>query len=272
MPIPSSINDLDTNPNNNSPQGSENVGPNANGYLQALGAFIKQIYTGALKPTAAVDFNVQKITNIANGDTSSTSKDVLTGAQVRALAYKVGEQRMWHGAVANIASVWGPGWQLADGTNGTADCRDRFIVGAGNVYAPGATGGNSTNVLTIANLPAHNHGVNDPGHAHAVSDPGHSHGVSDPGHHHTPDDGHSFLTNGTAANIVPTASAAQAYDLRPFTNNAQTGIGIQSGATNIGIQAGVTNISTQNTGSGTAVENKPPYYASCIIEYTGLGA
>lgn len=33
------------------------------------------------------------------------------------------------------------GWQLCDGTNGTPDLRDVFIVGAGSTYSVGDTGG-----------------------------------------------------------------------------------------------------------------------------------
>jgi len=33
------------------------------------------------------------------------------------------------------------GWALCDGTNGTPDLRDRFILGAGGSYSVGATGG-----------------------------------------------------------------------------------------------------------------------------------
>ena len=36
------------------------------------------------------------------------------------------------------------GWYLCDGQNGTPDLRDRFIVGAGNSYSQGATGGSNT--------------------------------------------------------------------------------------------------------------------------------
>lgn len=266
MPIPASFTDLDPNPNNNSPQGTENVGPNANGYIQALGAFIKQIYNGAVKPLATVDFNAQKITNILAGSTTSTSTDALTGAQVRALAYKVGEQRFWHGAVASIAATWGAGWQLADGTNGTADLRDKFIVGAGLTYAPGATGGNSTNVIAIGNLPAHNHGVTDPSHNHGLNDPGHGHGFTDPGH------AHSWPYSNMVGTGPGSGSFALGSGANQATNTSATGISIQSAASNISLNAASTGISTQNTGSGTAIENKPPYYASCILEYTGIGA
>jgi microcystin-dependent protein len=259
MPIPSSFTDLDTNPNNNSPQGSENVGPNANGYIQALGAFVKQIYNGALKPTAAVDFNAQKITNIANGSVTTSSKDAITGAQARSLAYKVGEVRMWHGAVANIATVWGAGWQLADGTNGTSDLRDRFVVGAGSTYAPNNTGGSATVALSIANLPAHNHGVNDPQHTHGatVNDPGHDH-AQNADTIYSPGLGATSVQSGAGFSLLLNKAAGR-------TVSTATGISVSNAAASTGI-------STQNTGSGTAVENRPPYYALCLIEYTGIGA
>ena len=44
---------------------------------------------------------------------------------------------MWSGAIANIPE----GWALCDGQNSTPDLRDRFIIGAGDAYAVGATGG-----------------------------------------------------------------------------------------------------------------------------------
>ena len=40
---------------------------------------------------------------------------------------------MWSGAITSIPT----GWSLCDGTNGTPDLTDRFIVGAGNTYAVG---------------------------------------------------------------------------------------------------------------------------------------
>ena len=60
---------------------------------------------------------------------------------------------MWSGAASDIPD----GWYLCDGTNGTPDLRDRFVVGAGNAYTPGATGGNAQVTLTKEQLPAHTH-------------------------------------------------------------------------------------------------------------------
>ena len=47
---------------------------------------------------------------------------------------------MWSGAANAIPS----GYVLCDGSNGTPDLRNRFVIGAGSNYAVGATGGGST--------------------------------------------------------------------------------------------------------------------------------
>jgi hypothetical protein len=52
----------------------------------------------------------------------------------------VGGIIMWGGVIGNIPS----NWQLCDGTNGTPDLQDRFIVGAGDSYSVGGTGGAAT--------------------------------------------------------------------------------------------------------------------------------
>lgn len=268
MPIPSSINDLDVNPNNNSPQGSETVGPNANGYLQALGAFIKQIATGVgLAPTSDVNMGGKKLTNLGAGSTTSSSTDAITGAQARALAYKVGEVKMWHGAVANIAATWGPGWQLADGTNGTADLREKFVYAAGSTTAVNTTGGSKS--ITVANMPNHAHGVTDAGHVHGVTDPGHVHGVTDPGHNHNASSGTNFIAAG-GGGVVNFGGSSLAIQAAASTTTALTGIGINTGFTGVSIQTHTTGVTINANGSGT--DYMPPYYALCFIEYTGIGA
>lgn len=44
---------------------------------------------------------------------------------------------IWSGAVGDIPS----NFQLCDGTNGTKDLRDKFLVGAGSTYAVDDSGG-----------------------------------------------------------------------------------------------------------------------------------
>ena len=48
------------------------------------------------------------------------------------------------------ASLFGGTW---------AQLKDRFLLGAGDIYANGATGGEATHTLTIAEMPAHYHRV-----------------------------------------------------------------------------------------------------------------
>lgn len=66
---------------------------------------------------------------------------------------------MWSGSSGTIPT----GWYLCDGTNGTPDLRNKFIVGATSTYAVGATGGSAD-----ATLVSHTHTatVTDPGHFH----------------------------------------------------------------------------------------------------------
>lgn len=68
------------------------------------------------------------------------------------------------------ASVAHEGWALCDGSNGTPDLRDRFIVGAGGKYAKDSKGGNETHghsmtgsvgsaTLSEYQMPSHKHAL-----------------------------------------------------------------------------------------------------------------
>ena len=58
---------------------------------------------------------------------------------------------MWSGTAADIPT----GWALCDGTGGTPDLTDRFILGAGKTYQPGTTGGAATVTPSVAARSAH---------------------------------------------------------------------------------------------------------------------
>lgn len=62
---------------------------------------------------------------------------------------------MWSGSTSSIPS----GWALCDGSNGTPDLRDRFVIGAGNSYSVNATGGNATHTHSMSTAGEHNHGL-----------------------------------------------------------------------------------------------------------------
>jgi hypothetical protein len=67
---------------------------------------------------------------------------------------------LWSGSIGSIPA----GYVLCNGSNGTPDLRDRFVVGAGSSYAVNATGGSADSVVV-----SHTHAatVTDPGHTHA---------------------------------------------------------------------------------------------------------
>lgn len=88
--------------------------------------------------------NVLTLT-FANGtnvpiDLTGLINDAISGAIM-----PVGGIIMWSGGVVP------GGWQLCNGTAGTPDLRDRFIVGAGTAYVSGATGGtiNHNHAVTV---------------------------------------------------------------------------------------------------------------------------
>lgn len=85
-----------------------------------------------------------------NAMTATTATTAINGIPAGVIA-------MWSGSSAAIPS----GWALCNGQNGTPNLVDRFIVGAGNSYAVGATGGEATHTLTVNEMPSHTHNYTD---------------------------------------------------------------------------------------------------------------
>lgn len=61
---------------------------------------------------------------------------------------------LWSGAIVDIPA----GWSLCDGGGGRPDLRDRFVIGAGNTYAPDDSGGAVNHI----------HDFTGSGHAHDI--------------------------------------------------------------------------------------------------------
>lgn len=165
-----------------------------------------------------------------------------TAAQINT-AMPVGGIIIWSGSAAAIPT----GWLLCDGTNGTPNLRDRFVVGAGSTYAVNATGGAATVTLAAANLPAHTHTVNITTGGQSVD---HSHAFQ------------PLALLGAGGGLDGRAISGGAAQLGaaywPMLPVNQTG-----GSSNDHNHA--VNGNTGSIGSGTAHENLPPYYALCYI-------
>ncbi len=96
-----------------------------------------------------LDMNSQKITSLA---TPTASSDAATKGYVDGAGIPIGFILLWSGSTGTIPT----GYQICNGTNGTPDLRDRFVVGAGNSYAVGGTGGATS--VTSGGGGAHTHG------------------------------------------------------------------------------------------------------------------
>ena len=84
-------------------------------------------------------YNPSTNTLVVSGGTISADTIVSTGSG----AFVQGMIIAWSGNTGNIPT----GFVLCDGNNSTPDLRDKFIIGAGNNYNVGATGGSKDAVL-----------------------------------------------------------------------------------------------------------------------------
>ena len=158
--------------------------------------------------------NTLKVGNII--DSSGNSSAFVTGMIL-----------LWYGDTSNIPG----GWVLCNGSNSTPDLRDRFVIGAGNNFTAGGTGGNNSVTLSEANLPSHRHFV-----------------VSN-------DLGGQNRTNSNVSANNQVRKGTGAGNLYESYNLASTGSDASAGR-------------SSSVGSGTAIDNKPLYHALCYIMKT----
>lgn len=85
------------------------------------------------------------------------------GGTIQTSAIDSGIIAMWSGAIDELPT----GWFLCDGSNGTPDLRDKFVVNVGPAYAYQATGGSKDSVLIDHSHPS-------PGITNEVGDHQHS--------------------------------------------------------------------------------------------------
>lgn len=156
---------------------------------------------------------------------------------------------MWSGSADNIPE----GWALCDGTNGTPDLRDRFIVGAGGEYTVGDTGGAKEVTLTTEQMPKHSH----TGSTNSAGSHTHTGTTNTAGAHR-----HTYTRNNSTS-----LASGNAISFWFGTSTANTSeAGAHSHTLNINSAGAHTHtVTIDETGGGQAHENRPPYYALCFI-------
>ncbi|CAM2165589.1 hypothetical protein BC2230_180059 [Burkholderia cepacia] len=283
-----------------------NTGLGLTGMTRGFVVYVRAANTNSTGITLKVD-NLSPIPAVASDGNAIQATGIRAGGTYRFLydgqrfvtdvtnsqSFPIGTVLDFWGNLADVPTKFGPGWQLADGTNGTPDLRDRMTIGAGLSYQRGAAGGSTAVALAVANLPAHSHqvqdgghshhaswdhahGINDGGHSHGVYQTPHGHGVNDGGHNHAvgmgsdsafatqigraygPDNGRYFnvWTDVSGSNISIQASNAQIGIVGSGAN-----VSVQNFHTELDTQPASTNISIAPTGSGTAFNVQNPYVA-----------
>jgi len=134
---------------------------------------------------------------------------------------------LWSGSIGSIPA----GWVLCNGSNGTPDLRDRFVIGAGSNYAVDATGGSADAIVV-----SHTHTATS-----TVTDPGHLHGIA--------------------------FSSTLLYEAGGGNPNTAFGgaVNRSTASATTGITVATTNASAGTSGTNA---NLPPYYALCYIMKT----
>ena len=196
--------------------------------------FITMVDTASGNENIRVDTDLtyNPSTNTLNVPNISGNGSGLSGIE----AFVTGMIILWSGAADAIPT----GFVLCNGSNSTPDLRGRFVVGYSNTdgdYDVGDAGGSKQVTLSESQLPSHNHSA--------------SSSVSDPGHAHSYIDQYVVINNG--------------YRPWPANNNDCAQRNINTGSQTTGISVSTT---IGNTGSGSAIENRPPYYALCYIMKT----
>lgn len=207
---------------------------NVNNAIRSVMAQVKDLQAGTSGDTIPIAAGgtgqttaTLAINALVPSQTGNAGKALITDGSVVSwgAAFVSGMIMMWSGTIATIPS----GWYLCNGSNGTPDLRNKFIIGA---YQDSS----GTAYTTVTGSNTQTGGTKD---AIVVS---HTHTLTDPGHLHTYDK----FNAGTAGGSSSTDSM-QTSTTATNTSTSTTGITIAS------------------SGSSGTDQNLPPYFALAFI-------
>lgn len=170
---------------------------------------------------------------------------------------------MWSGLATAIPT----GWSLCDGTNGTPNLTDRFVVGAGAAYAVGATGG-AVNAVTSSSG-SHSHTTDPSGnHSHTGLAASHVLTVDEiPSHKHLSGWGESHGTGefGVSTERGHQGSGETDYDNHLYYTSPVGGGQGHTHDVTINAAGAHSHMVSTSDGHTHTTDTRSPYFALCFI-------
>lgn len=210
---------------------------------RTLGSGVCSNVIRAQEGSTALAFAAGSVVEIRLVD-SDIQAAIAAPAAYAPLLVPVGGIIMYDGSLASLPA----NFKVCDGTNGTPDLRDKFVVGVSGTKALTATGG-SADAITVA----HTHTATFAGSALAA----HTHGTTEAPHSHTVD----YVTSNSTGTSGPGLTAAPGNDTR---NVSPSTTGLTVNAASAGTPAGA--VTVASTGASATNANLPPYYALYYIK------
>lgn len=228
-----------------------------------------KLRTGAIQ-LAELDANFDIIQVTVNQQADSIAKNSLDISNLvtsiaNFSAIPIGCIVMWGGSVATIPS----GWRLCDGTNGTPDLRDRFVIGARS-----DSSGPATTFVTAADTKTG--GSKDlvaVSHGHTATSSATSSGSlttdTDAWNFSVRvEDGGTFIpVSATGVTNTQTYDLSKVYSGSNWAYQSNSGVSISRSVSHTHTPTITTAVTTTVTNSGETGTNKnlPPYYALAYI-------
>jgi hypothetical protein len=234
--------------------GNTSIGANLSttGLITAGGniAGANLITTGSISATGTLtsgnvltggNLSVSGTTTLTGVATAPTAANGTNNTQIATTAFVIyngvpsGCIMLWSGSIGSIPS----GWNLCNGTNGTPNLMDRFIVSAGGTYPVGAAGGSADAIVV-----SHSHiaSFNPPTATSTVNDPGHSHTTN------------AVTLESTGGGLSGRGTTPVNATIFPVTTGITVDTSLSGGS-----------VIVTATGSSGTNANMPPYYALAYI-------
>lgn len=140
------------------------ISPDKNLYIEKTtvpNEFLK-INTGPSKDTYLEIWNRGKKRHVFKGNGDVTHSGTLNVGNVFVNGKDIIDVAFKRGMIIPFNGTRPPAkWALCDGSNGTPDLRNRFVVGVGSSHEFNEEGGQNSVTLSLENLPKHQHGYWD---------------------------------------------------------------------------------------------------------------